>query len=127
MRVRGVRDIAAVLGLAGLLAGCSEVSDAVDKASITMDKAAVCTEALGLADLNPLVDPERLKARAADKERRLRELANNVSDQDVKSSLLRMAGSYVEVQKERIQDASVMANWAKRNAAHIDALRAACV
>ncbi len=112
--------------LAVFLAGCSEVGSAVNQASTTMDKAAVCAEALGIADLNPLVDPERLKARAADKERRLRELAGSVADQDVKSSLLTMADSYVEIQKERVDDLTVVANWAKRNAAHLDALRKAC-
>lgn len=108
------------------LAGCTEVGSAVDKASNTMDTATVCAEALGIADLNPLVDPERLQARAADKERRLRELAGNVADEDVKASLLTLAGSYVEVQKERLDDATVVANWAKRNAANLDALRRAC-
>jgi hypothetical protein len=91
-----------------------------------MDKASVCAEALGLADLNPLVDPDRLRARAAAKEQRLRELAGNVSDGDVKSSLLTMADSYVEVQKERFDDLTVVANWAKRNAVRLDALRQAC-
>lgn len=91
-----------------------------------MDKASVCAEALGIADLNPLVDPEKLKARAADKERRLRELAGNVSDGDVKNSLLTMADSYIEVQKEHFEDLGVVASWAKRNAVHLDALRKAC-
>jgi hypothetical protein len=108
------------------LAGCAEVNTAVDEASSATDKAKVCAEALGLADLNPLVDPEKLKARAEDKERRLRELADGVADQDVKASLLTMADSYVEVQKERIDDLSVVAAWAERNAAHVDALRDAC-
>jgi hypothetical protein len=112
--------------LALLLAGCSEVGSAVNQASTTIDKGSVCAEALGIADLNPLVDPERLKARAADKERRLRELAGSVADQDVKSSLLTLADSYVEIQKERIDDLGVVGNWAKRNAAHLDSLRKAC-
>lgn len=110
-----------------LLAGCAEVGSAVDQANSAKDKASVCAEALGLADLNPLVDPDKLKARAADKERRLRELAGGVSDQDVKSSLLTLADSYLEVQKERVDDLTVVANWAKRNADRIDALRSACL
>lgn len=114
--------LAAVL----LVAGCAEVSEAVDTAGEFTDKASVCTEALGLADLNPLVDPEKLRARAEDKEQRLRELAGQVADEDVKNSLLTMADSYVEVQKERFQDAGVIAAWAKRNVERIDALRAAC-
>lgn len=114
--------------LAGALsmAGCSEVGSAVNQASTAVDKATVCAEALGLADLNPLADPERLKARAADKERRLRELAGSVSDQDVKASLLTMADSYVEIQKERVDDLTIVAKWAKRNAEHLDSLRRAC-
>jgi len=108
------------------VAGCARVHSAADRANAAKDVAAVCAEALGLADLNPLVDPARLKARAADKERRLRELADHVADKDVKSSLLTMAGSYVQVQRERFDDLTVVASWARRNAANIAALRAAC-
>jgi hypothetical protein len=115
-----------LLGLTLLLSGCSEVSEAVDQASEVTDKASVCAEALGLADLNPLVDPEKLRARAEDKEQRLRELAENVGDQDVKASLLTMADSYVEVQQERFEDLGVVASWAKRNAERVDGLRRAC-
>ncbi|KDN16324.1 hypothetical protein [Amycolatopsis rifamycinica] len=117
---------AALAVLALLLSGCAEVGNAVDQGSRTADKVAVCTEALGLADLNPLVDPARLKARAEDKERRLRELAGDVQDQDVKNALLGMADSYVQVQKERIEDAGVVAQWVQRNVKKLDALRAAC-
>lgn len=106
--------------------GCTQVDEAVGQVDSATDKASVCAEALGLADLDPLADPERFQARAEDKARRLRELAANVSDQDLKSSLLTMADSYVEVQKERIDDLSVIANWAKRNVDRLDALRAAC-
>lgn len=106
--------------------GCTQVHNVADRADAARDVASVCAEALGLADLNPLVDPERVKARAADKERRLRELAANVADKDVKSSLLTMADSYVEVQRERFDDLTVVARWAKRNAQDLAALRAAC-
>jgi hypothetical protein len=107
-------------------AGCAQVDEAVDQVDSATDKASVCAEALGLADLDPLADPERFQARAEDKERRLRELAANVSDQDLKASLLTMADSYVEVQKERFDDLSVVADWARRNLDRLDALRAAC-
>ncbi|WP_203612613.1 hypothetical protein [Amycolatopsis sp. SID8362] len=123
---RGGTTAALLAGAALLLSGCDQVSDAVDQGSKTADKVSACTEALGLADLNPLVDPDKLKARAADKEKRLRELAANVQDQDVKNALLGMAGSYVEVQKERIEDAGVVAQWVQRNVKKLDALRAAC-
>jgi hypothetical protein len=122
----GVRNAVVVLAGVFALAGCAEVDSAVNEANTVTDKASVCAEALGLADLNPLVDPEKLAQRAEDKERRLRELADNVADQDVKSSLLTMADSYVEVQKERFDDLTVVAAWAKRNAEHVDALRQAC-
>jgi hypothetical protein len=115
-----------LLAAAAALAGCGQVQNAADKAQAAGSVAAVCAEALGLADLNPLVDPERVKARAADKERRFRELAANVSDKDVKASLLTMADSYVEVQRERWDDLGVVANWARRNARDLAALRAAC-
>lgn len=118
--------LAAVLVAVGVPAGCAEVGSAVDEASSATEKATVCAEALGLADLNPLVDPDRLQARAEDKERRLRELADQVADQDVKASLYTMADSYVEVQKERFEDLTVVAAWAERNAAHLDMLREAC-
>ena len=114
--------LAAVL----VLSGCEEVSEAVDDANAVADKASVCAEALGIADLNPLIDPEKLEQRAADKERRLRELAENVADEDVKESLLGLADSYLQVQKERIEDASVVARWVQRNTERLDNLRKAC-
>jgi hypothetical protein len=122
----GMRGVCVVLAATLVLAGCSEVNDAVDGATDFADKASVCAEALGLADLNPLVDPERLKQRAEDKEQRLRELASDVADEDVKASLLGLADSYVQVQKERIEDAGVVARWVKRNTERLDALRKAC-
>jgi len=123
---RGGTTAALLAASALLLGGCAEVGNAVDQGNRTADKVAACTEALGLADLNPLVDPAKLKARAEDKEKRLRELAGDVGDQDVKNALLGMADSYVEVQKERIEDAGVVAKWVQRNVKKLDALRAAC-
>lgn len=111
---------------AAVLAGCGRVQNAADQAKAAGNVATVCAEALGLADLNPLVDPARVKARAADKERRFRQLAGNVQDKDVKASLLTMADSYVQVQRERFDDLSVVAAWATRNARDVAALRAAC-
>ncbi len=122
----GVRKTVILLAAVLALAGCAEVDSAVNEASSVTDKASVCAEALGIADLNPLVDPEKLAQRAEDKEQRLRELAGNVTDQDVQASLLTMADSYVEVQQERFDDLTVVAAWAKRNAEHVDALRQAC-
>jgi hypothetical protein len=118
--------VAALAAAGALLAGCDQVNTAVDTANSTADRVSTCTEALGLADLNPLVDPAKLKERAQDKEQRLRSLAANVQDDDVKNALLGMADSYVQVQKEHIEDAGVVAAWAKRNVAKLDALRKAC-
>jgi hypothetical protein len=118
----GFRGVCVALAAMLVLVGC----EAVDEASAVVDQASVCAEALGLADLNPLVDQERLKQRAEDKERRLRELADSVADQDVKASLLGLADSYLQVQKERIDDASVVARWVQRNTERLDALRKAC-
>jgi hypothetical protein len=114
--------------LAGVLvvAGCARAHSAADRIDAARTVTVVCAEALGLADLNPLVDPARLQARAADKERRLRELADHVADKDVQNTLRTMADSYVEVQRERFDDLTVVASWAKRNAANIVALRTAC-
>lgn len=119
-----------VLGtvLAGLtLSGCDQVNSAVDSANSAATKAGACGDALGLADLNPLADPAKIKAQAADKAKRLQDLAAQVQDKDVKNALLTMAGSYVEVQKERFDDLSVVAKWAQRNVQRLDALRKVCL
>jgi hypothetical protein len=122
----GVRVAVVAVAAVLTLSACDQVGSAVDEASAAADKASVCAEALGLADLNPLVDPDRLKQRAEDKERRLRELAENVADEDVKASLLGLADSYLQVQKERIEDAGVVARWVRTNTERLDALRKAC-
>jgi hypothetical protein len=122
----GLRGVCVALAAVLSLSACEQVGSAVDEAGAVADKASVCGEALGLADLNPLVDPDKLKQRAADKERRLRELAENVADEDVKASLLGMADSYLQVQKERLEDAGVVARWVKNNTDRLDALREAC-
>jgi hypothetical protein len=110
-----------------LLVGCDQVNSAAGQVSGAVDKASACSEALGLADLNPLVDPAKLKARAADKAKRLRELAGQVQEQDVKNALFTMADSYVEVQKERFDDLGIVGKWAQRNAQHLDNLRKTCL
>ncbi|MBB4909583.1 hypothetical protein [Actinophytocola algeriensis] len=122
----GIRGVCVALATVLVVAGCAEVGEAVDEAGAVADRASVCAEALGLADLNPLVDQERLRERAEDKERRLRELAGDVADEDVKASLLGLADSYLQVQKERLDDAGVVARWVRRNTERLDALRVAC-
>jgi len=124
MRISGMA--VALASAAVLVAGCSEVNDAVDEVSSVADKASVCTEALGLVDLLPWTDPEKVKERAADKEQRLRELAESVNDQDVAGSLTTLADSYVAVQRERIEDITQASDWVRNHLDRIDALRAAC-
>ncbi|MFC9254629.1 hypothetical protein [Amycolatopsis thailandensis] len=116
---------AALLATAGFtLAGCAEVTNAVDQTNKAATRVGACAEALSLADLNP--DPATLKERAADKEKRLRELANSVGEQDVAGALTGMADSYLQAQKENIHDAGKIADWTKRNIDRLDALRKVC-
>ncbi len=122
MKRLGIAALVAAAGLA--LAGCSEVTNAVDQTNKAATKVSVCAEALSLVDLNP--DPATLKERAADKEKRLRELASNVGEQDVAGALTGMADSYLQAQKENIQDAGKIADWTKRNIDRVDALRKVC-
>lgn len=122
----GLRGVSIAVGAVFALSACAQVDSAVDEANSFADKASVCAEALGLADLNPLVDADRLRQRAEDMEQRLRALAENVADEDVKASLLGLADSYVQVQKEHLEDAGVVARWVKRNTERLDALRKAC-
>lgn len=92
-----------------------------------MSKVSACAEALQLSELNPLVDREKLKARAEDKARRLRELGDSVEEQNLRKALFTMADSYVEVQQERFEDLGVVTEWAKRNTANLEVLRKACL
>jgi hypothetical protein len=124
--VPGIFVVGTVLA-GSMLSGCDQVNSAVDTANNAASKAGACGDALGLADLNPLADPAKIKAQAADKAKRLQDLANQVQDKDVKNALFTMAGSYVEVQKERFDDLSVVAKWAQRNAQRLDALRKVCL
>lgn len=125
MRLSGL-TVALAAAAAVLAAGCSEVNDAVDDVSSVADKASVCTEALGLVDLLPWTDPDKVKERAADKEQRLRELSESVGDQDVARSLTTVADSYVAVQRERVEDITQASGWVRDHLDRIDALRSAC-
>jgi hypothetical protein len=112
-----------VLGVAGLgllLAGCAQVNS-------TTDKASACAEALGLSNLNPNLDPAQLAAQAQQKADRLRELANQVSDQDLKQNLVTIADSYVALEQRKAEGLSNVNDWVQRNAANLSALRAACL
>lgn len=106
-----------------LMAGLS----ACDQAGSVTDKARVCTEALGLANIDPQVDPAELADEAAKKADRLRQLANQVSDGDLKQNLLTIADSYVALEKRRVQDLGNVADWIQRNAGNLAKLRSACL
>ncbi|GHF75192.1 hypothetical protein FHX82_002241 [Amycolatopsis bartoniae] len=114
MRILGL----AVLGL--LLVACDQVS-------ATTDKASVCAEALGLSNLNPNLDPEQLAAQAQQKADRLRELAGQVADQDLKQNLFTIADSYVALEQRKAQHLGDLNDWVQRNANNLSALRAACL
>ncbi len=109
-----------------LLAGCSEVNSAVDQANDAADKASVCTKALGLADLNPNVDPQKLQAGAEEKANKLRELGQQAVDQDVKQTLLSMADSYAELEQKQADQLGNINEWIQRNTQQLDQLRQAC-
>ncbi|GAA5163196.1 MULTISPECIES: hypothetical protein [Amycolatopsis] len=108
----------AALGL--VLAACAGVGE-------TVDKAGVCAEALGLSNLNPNLDPEQLADQARQKATRLRELAGQVSDQDLKQNLFTLADSYVALEERKARGLGDLNDWVQRNADNLSALRAACL
>lgn len=117
--------VAALGGL--LLAGCDQVNEAVNKADAATDKASVCTEALGLAELNPNVAPQQVQAKAQEKADRLRELGQQVAEQDVKQTLFAMADSYVEIEQRQAGALGNFNEWLQRNSRQLDQLRKACL
>ncbi|MEU6645091.1 hypothetical protein ABZ863_21360 [Saccharomonospora sp. NPDC046836] len=120
------RCVLAALGLL-LLTGCDEVNEAVDQVNTVASKASVCTEALGLANLNPNVDPEQVIAQAEEKANRLQELASQVAEQDVKQTLLTMADGYLELERQRLDNLSAFSQWLQRNLNNLEQLRQACL
>ncbi|GAB3000135.1 hypothetical protein LWP59_36760 [Amycolatopsis acidiphila] len=112
--------VLAVAGLGLLLAGCDQVDS-------TASQASACAEALGLTNLNPNLDPAQLAAQAQQKADRLRQLANQVSDQDLKQNLFTIADSYIALEQRKVEGLSDVNDWAQRNAANLSALRAACL
>jgi hypothetical protein len=115
-----------VVGLGALLGGCDQVGSAVDQANAAKDKASACAEATGLANLNPHLDPAELAAQAQQKSDRLRALAGQVTDQDLKQNLITIADSYVSLEQRKINRLSDVNGWLQRNATNLDNLRSAC-
>lgn len=116
----------AALGLV-LLAGCSEVSEVHESVSGAADKASICGQALGLVNLNPNVDAEKVQAEAADKAQRLRDLAGRVAEQDVKQNLTELADGYVELEQRRADRIGDFNEWLQKNLANLDELRQTCL
>ncbi|AXB45740.1 hypothetical protein [Amycolatopsis albispora] len=115
----------AVLGL--VLAGCDEVSQAVDQANNATSKAAACTEALGIANFDPNVNPEQLQAEAGEKATKLRELGNQVAEQDVQQTLFAMADSYVELEQRKTDQLGNVNDWLQRSLTNLEQLQKACL
>ncbi|HVV10868.1 hypothetical protein [Amycolatopsis sp.] len=106
--------------LALLLAGCDQVDAATSKTS-------ACAEALGLSNIDVHLDPDELAAQARQKADRLRALADEVSDQDLKQQLGKIADSYLALEQRKLDNLSNLNEWAQRNAANLSALRTACL
>jgi hypothetical protein len=116
----------AVLGVI-VLSGCSEVGSAIEQGDQAASKARVCGEALGLVDLNPNVDPEKLRAKAEEKANRLRELGNEVADQTVRENLFAIADGYLELEQRKLDNLDAFHGWLQRNLSRLDKLRQACL
>ncbi|KAA9154052.1 hypothetical protein FPZ12_032920 [Amycolatopsis acidicola] len=106
--------------LALVLAGCDQVDAATSKTS-------ACAEALGLSNIDVHLDPEALAQQAQQKADRLRQLASEVSDQDLKQQLGTMADSYLALEQRKLDNLSNLNDWLQRNAANLSALREACL
>jgi hypothetical protein len=115
------------LGLSTMLGGCAQVNSAVGQANSAKDKASACTEALGLANLDPHIDPADLAAQAQQKADRLRQLANQVADQNLKQNLFTIADSYVALEQRKADQLGNLNDWIQRNADNLATLRAACL
>jgi len=117
---------AAALGMM-LLAGCSEAAEMHDTVNGAADKASVCGQALGIVDLNPSVHAEKVKSEAGEKARKLRDLASDVAEQDVKQNLTALADGYVELEQRRVDRMSDFNQWVQRNLNNLENLRKACL
>ncbi|WP_024875471.1 hypothetical protein [Saccharomonospora piscinae] len=127
MRTSAVRAVCTAVVLSGfVLAGCDEVNSAVEGVESAGDKAAVCTEALQIIDINPNVSPEDVAARAEEKANELRELGNQVADQTVQDTLFDMANGYLELEERKLDHMNNFSGWLERNLQHLDELRQAC-
>lgn len=128
MRLTGGGMVSAIVVLSGvLLAGCDEVTSAVEDVEAAGDKAKVCTEALQIIDLDADVSPESVAAGAEQKARELQDLAEQVGDQTVQDTLLDMANGYLELEERKAEHLGDFSGWLQRNLNSLDELRQACL
>ncbi len=128
MRMTGGRAVCAAVVLSGLvLAGCDEVTSAVQEVEAAGDKAAVCTEALQIIDLNANVSPEQAAAEAGEKARQLQELGNQVADQTVQDTLFDLANGYLELEERKLDHLGDFSGWLEKNLNSLENLRQACL
>jgi hypothetical protein len=97
--------IAAIAPALGLLSAC-------EQAKALGDKASICADALGLATLVPDTDPEKTRKEALAKAEKLKGLAADAEEKDVKGALTTLADEYVQVSKKRADDLRNFAGWA---------------
>ena len=102
---RRLLAIAAIAPALTLLTAC-------DQAKALGDKASICADALGLATLVPDTDPEKTRQAAKEKAEKLRSLAADAQEQDVKGALGTLADEYIDVSKRRAEDLRNFAGWA---------------
>ncbi|NIJ10008.1 hypothetical protein FHU38_000352 [Saccharomonospora amisosensis] len=123
------RSAVAALGLVAIVSvtGCSEVNEAVNQVDNASSKAQVCSEAVGLVNLNPNIDPEQVRAGAEEKANRLRELGNQVADQSVQDSLSQLADGYLELEQQKVVTPESFNDWLRSNLQTLDQLRQACL
>jgi hypothetical protein len=114
------RRLLATLAAIGLLSGC-------DQAKALGDKASVCADALGLATLVPDSDPEKTRRAAVEKANKLKSLANDAQEKDVKGALTTLADEYVQVSKRRAEDLRNFAGWAGDLYRNQDNVRKICL
>lgn len=114
------RLIVSLAVLLGLLAAC-------DQAKALGDKASTCADALGLATLVPDTDADKVRKEAVDKANKLKSLASDAQDKDVKGALTTLADEYVSVSKRRAEDLRNFAGWAGDLYRNQDNLRKICL
>jgi hypothetical protein len=117
---RRLAVIAVIAPVLGLLSAC-------DQAKALGDKASICAEALGLATLVPDTDPEKTRRQAIEKAGKLKGLAADAEEGDVKSALGTLANEYVEVSKRQASDLRNFAGWAGDLVDNQESVRKICL